>query len=653
MPGDDSGDPQVSQHAAPAKDAYVAGHDIVFQASAPAAGQPERPRRIWGGVPARNPSFTGRGDLLRGIRDGLSDGGRVAVQALRGMGGVGKTQLAIEYAHRYAADYTLVWWLNAENATLLGEQFAVLASKLGCANPGDPVAVVRHAVLSDLHERDHWLLIFDNAETPEDIVPWLPAGGHVLITSRATGWDEIAVQVEIDVLARAESVAILHNRVRTLTGADAAAVAAAVGDLPLAVAQAAGYLAETGMPAIRYVALLKDRAAELLREGKPPTYRLSLAAVTELAYNRLRGQDEAAADLAAACAFLAPEPIPTEWFLTATGLPAALAERFADPIAQSTLLATLTRSALIRLDPEGMVMHRLTQAILRALLPADAAAAAQMTARSAVTAAGPGDKDLPATWPAWSRLLPHLLALKPAESDSKSLCYLAADMAWYLTRRGDFAAARDLSAPLYEQWQVRLGADHLNTLRAANALAEALRGLGRYAQARDVDDDSLARYRQVLGEDDPDTLASASNLTIDLYGLREFQAARELGEDVLARKRRVLGEDHPGTLISANNLAATLSGLGEFRAARELDEDTLTRRRRVLGEDHPDTLTSASNFAADLRDLGEFGAARELDEDTLTRRRRVLGAEHPATRRSEQNLAADLRGLAKENGDGS
>src|SRR5215470_11967156 len=172
-------------------------------------------------IPARNPRFTGRDDLLAGVRARLLAADTAVVQALHGMGGIGKTQLATEYAHRYAESYDLAWWINAEQGGLIGDQVAALGFALGCVQPGAGTEVVRAAVLAELRRRGRWLLVFDNAETPAGIGPWLPGGsGHVLITSRERAWAEVAAPVEVDVLARAESVAILQHRVSGLDAAD-------------------------------------------------------------------------------------------------------------------------------------------------------------------------------------------------------------------------------------------------------------------------------------------------------------------------------------------------------------------------------------------------------------------------------------------------
>src|SRR6185437_7362218 len=285
--------------------------------------------RVWN-IPARNPGFTGRDDLLAEMREQLLAGDKAVVQALHGMGGVGKTQLAAEYAHRFAGSYDLAWWVDAERAGLIGDQFAALAGELGGADRGAGAEVVRAVVLGELRERGGYLLVLDNAGRPGDVAGWLPGGGgHVLITSRERGWGEIAAPVEVDVLARGESVAFAEGRVAGLDRAGAGELAAAVGDLPLALAQATAFMTGTGTSAAAYLDLLRTRAAAVLGQSAPvPLYSRSLAAVTGLAAGQLAAADPAAAELARLCAFFAPEPIPPQVFTTAAGqLPAGLAGR--------------------------------------------------------------------------------------------------------------------------------------------------------------------------------------------------------------------------------------------------------------------------------------------------------------------------------------
>jgi hypothetical protein len=349
--------------------------------------------RVWS-VPAHNPGFAGRDDLLAAVRDQLLAGDRAVVQALHGMGGVGKTQLAIEYAHRFADSYDVAWWVNAEQAGLIGDQFAALGMALGCIQRGAGSEIVRTAVLADLHQRVRWLLVFDNAEGPADIRPWLPGGsGHVLITSRERTWAEIAAPVEVDVLARTESITLLQARVTGLGASDADQLAAQLGDLPLGVVQAAGFMAEAGMPAAQYLDLLGTRAGRLLDQAASgSSYPRSLAAATRLAVERLDAEDPAAAQLASVCAFLAPDPIPGDLFTSAPGeLPGELAARAADPLAWRQTLARLARQSLARVDQRGLVLHRLTQAILRDRLTPDQSAVTRGLAGTILVANHPGD----------------------------------------------------------------------------------------------------------------------------------------------------------------------------------------------------------------------------------------------------------------------
>ena len=248
---------------------------------------PGRLPRVWN-LPARNPGFTGRDGLLVALRDRLLTGDKAVVQAFQGMGGVGKTQLAVEYGYRFAGAYDMAWWIDSEQAGLIGDQFAALGTALGCVDPGAGTEVVRVAVLGELREQGRWLLVFDNARDPADIAGWLPGGsGHVLITSRERRWAEVAASVEVEVLARDESVAILRGRVAGLGESDADRLADDLGDLPLAVAQAAGFMAETGLPAARYLDLLRTRAGQLLEQAVPGSYPRSLAAATRLIADRL------------------------------------------------------------------------------------------------------------------------------------------------------------------------------------------------------------------------------------------------------------------------------------------------------------------------------------------------------------------------------
>src|SRR3954449_11620454 len=262
-------------------------------------------------VPPRNPRFTGRDGMLAELRQRLGAGeGTLVVQALYGLGGVGKTQLALEYAHRFAADYELVWWIDAEQPVLIPDQLARLSTRLDLP-PGPTVADTVERLLTELRGRAHWLLIFDNAERPADIADYRPGGaGHVLLTSRYPGWGALGGRLEVDVLTRAETIALLRARIPALSEELADKLAAELGDLPLAAAQAAGYLEQTDLPPVDYLRRFRAHRAGLLACGDVVDYHGRVDTAWALSLERLHREDPAAVHLLQLAAFLAPEPIP-------------------------------------------------------------------------------------------------------------------------------------------------------------------------------------------------------------------------------------------------------------------------------------------------------------------------------------------------------
>jgi hypothetical protein len=403
------------------RDLYFAQGNINIINTAPGHGvraHDQAPGPVWGNIPPRNPGFAGREGILASVQNVLTSTARAAACVLHGMGGIGKTQIAIEYIYRFADEYDIIWWIDAERAGVIGEQFVALGAELGITPHSAQFAVAKQAVLASLRQAGKWLLVFDNAETPKDILQWLPGGnGHTLITSRFRAWDEIAIPAEVSVLERSESLDLLRTRVPGLSETDAGQLAQAVGNLPLAVVQAAGYMAASGTSATEYRDLLNGRAKDILDLGRPSSYPRSLVAVTRLGLEQLRVRDPSAANLTEICAFLAPEPIPSRWLSqVAAQLPGPLAIRMADPLARGEVLISVARSSLAEVSQDGLVMHRLTQAIIRELQGLEIASDACKFAEIILTSILPDDTRSPESWPEWSHIVPHLLALNPSIS---------------------------------------------------------------------------------------------------------------------------------------------------------------------------------------------------------------------------------------------
>ncbi|MFF4870084.1 FxSxx-COOH system tetratricopeptide repeat protein [Streptomyces sp. NPDC000961] len=604
------------------------------------AGRPD----VWN-VRRRNPDFSGREAELTRLREGLLDPRQSLVQVLHGMGGIGKTQIALAYAHRFGGQYDLVWWIDAEQADQLPVHYTELADRLGIAKPDAGSEHNARALLQHLRDRQRWLLILDNAEDPGQIEPWLPEGpGHVLITSRNPDWQGVAHQTGLDVFTRSDAVAYLELRIPGIAPDQADALAKDLGDLPLALAQAAGVVG-SGMTLDRYRRLVTTSTARILEEGEAPGYPATLAASVDIATDRLGDDHPDALALLRLGAFFGPEPIPTSWLEEARPRLSTIPGDPDDLMWPHTALQPLSRYGLARVDHEAFQIHRLTQAVLRDQTDAEQVRMICGDVASVLGDVDPGDPENPDTWLGWAALASHLTAQHALLSDRPELRVLLLRAVLFLIRSGQPQSAHGLTTSLRRSWVSELGEEHPHTLTCTQYLGHATSDLGDLKGALPLIQDTFARRQRTLGDDHPDTLHSANDLAVILDSISVNTEVHLMHEDTLTRRRRVLGDDHPDTLSSAHNLAAVLRALGELDEARRMHEDTLTRQRRVLGDDHPDTLGSAYGLGTALHDLGNLDEARRMHEDTLTRRRRVLGDDHPDTLHSAHILAAALHHL--------
>ncbi|AGZ40120.1 FxSxx-COOH system tetratricopeptide repeat protein [Actinoplanes friuliensis] len=489
---------------------------------------------VWN-VRRRNPAFTGRGRELAGLRERLCSGERALVQALHGIGGVGKTELAVEYTHLFGNEYDLVWWIDAEVPELIGEQLTALAAAAGWTEIGDAAVITADVVLRRLQRESGWLLIYDNAETVNAIAALIPdGGGHVVITSRSQQTGGVAAApISVDLLDRETASRLVRELAPALPEADAGRLAAAVGDLPLALGQAAGLVAETGMSVDEYLDELSANPAELLGEGPTGRYPQSLAAVVTASMRHLSGQDEAAGQVMRLVAVLAPEPVPLSWLTgTADGtLPRPLATVAASTTARRRMLGRIAAFGLARVDTDNLQVHRLTQAVIT---PTTTSLEIEHADRLLVAAA-PGDESDPDQWPMWAALLPHLLA-RATVTASAALRMTAGRALFYLLLRGEHRTAQALATDWHQRWQQTVGPDDRAVLVAASQLANSLNSLGEHEQARRLHEDTLAGRRRVQGDDHPDTLHAANNLANSLNSLGEHEQARRLREDIAKRR---------------------------------------------------------------------------------------------------------------------
>jgi tetratricopeptide (TPR) repeat protein len=623
---------------------------------AASAEKPRFPGRvppIWN-VAARNVDFTGRAPALERIRDQLAGGGTTAVVALalHGLGGVGKTQLALEYAHRFMADYDLVWWVPSERSDEVTAALANLARKMGL-RVGDNVAEAAEAALEELR-RDaspHWLLIFDNADDPKQLEPYLPAGiGHVLITSRNQAWTRSAEPLEVDVFRPEESVAHLVRHLPDLDPADARMVADALGHLPLAVEQASAWLEQTGMQPHAYVAEINTRAARILGLNQPSDYQTPVVATWDLSFERLQQQSPAAVRMLQLLAYFSPGPISLELLYSDEMYEAlqpfdpSLSERLMLP----RVIRDISRFALVKVDQgsNSLQIHRLVQAVIRSQLTDDAERdEARHAVHRILVGARPrhGEIEDALNWPAYELIWPHLGPSQAEECTDTQTRQLLLDWVRYLWMRGDYEACLSLSQRLQNLWTNVLGPDHSQTLYLQSQIANVLRFQGRFNEARDLDTYVLERQRQELGDDHLFTLITANNLGADLKALGEYREALEIDRQTYGSFKDEFGEDYGRTLMAAHNLTVSLRFVGDYNAALQLDQDTFDRRRTVIGSNHQFTLSTAVSLANDLRAVGAFRDSVSLLRDTLASYQGLLGDDVPDTLQAAIVLAVSLR----------
>jgi hypothetical protein len=593
---------------------------------------------------APRPVFlAGREELLAALKARLTgDGGAgPRVVALCGLGGAGKTSVALEYAHRQLGEVTVAWQFGAEDAAVLAAGFAELAAQLGAADSGDPVASVHGALAAS---RAEWLLVFDNAPDRASVARLVPPAGpgRVLITSRNQIWPP-GQAVEVPVLDSQVAAEFLIGRTGDADRRAALELAGELGGLPLALEQAAAYVQASGESLARYLALFRQRRADLLGRGEPTGYPETVATTWRLAFEDVQQAGPGAAGLLRLLAFYAPGAIPLRLLLQPRpGLARRFGEQVApvleplleDPLAAGDAIGALRRYSLISPPADGSVsVHRLVQAVTADHMPAELTSQWRLAAAALIEAAIPADTEPPATWAVCAALLPHAQAALPDDSDG------VARIANYLGRSGSYAAARDLLRRVVGARERVLGPEHPRTLTTRHELARWTGAAGDPAAARDLFAALLPVYERVLGPDHPDTLRALSNLARWTGEAGDPAAARDLFAALLPVYERVLGPDHPDTLRARSNLARWTGEAGDPAAARDLFAALLAVSQRVLGPEHRHTLTARHWLARLTGEAGDPTAARDQFAALLPVSEQVLGREHPHTLNARANIA--------------
>jgi len=620
---------------------------------------------LWNVPFPRNPFFTGREAILTDLRSTLTSNQRAAItqpQAISGLGGIGKTQTAIEYAYRYQDDYLAVLWVRSSTREELLIDFIAIANLLHLPEKdAQDQSITINAVKGWLETHTRWLLILDNADELDLLRAFMPGGntGHILLTTRAQSMSGLAHKVTIARMGREEGVLLLLRRAGLIVP-DATVEEAAETDrakaltlvqeldgLPLALDQAGAYIEETRSSLSGYLTLYQEQRAKLLawRGGRAFEHPAPVATTWSLSFEKVEQANPAASELLRLCAYLAADAIPEEIITHgAEDLGPVLGPVAADQFALDMALRELLSYSLVERDSEAhtLSLHRLVQAVLKDAMDEEAQQQWAERTVKAVNAAFP-DSEF-ANWQHCQRLLPQAQACARL-IEQWSLAF--AEAARLLNQAGYYLQARaqyDEALPLYQRalaiCEKTLGLEHPTTATSLNNLALLYRAQGNYQEALPLSEHALAICDRTLGPEHPNTASSLNKLAGLYQDLGNYQEALPLLKRALAICDRTLGPEHPNTASSLNNLAGLYRAQGNYQEALPLCQRALAICEKTLGPEHPDTAQNLNNLAGLYQDQGNYQEALPLYQRALAiREQQPLGPEHPDTAQSLNKLA--------------
>ena len=617
---------------------------------------------------APNPLFVGREDDLKTLARQLKAGetsavGQVEIAAATGLGGMGKTQLASEFVHRYGSFFAGgVFWMSFADAASVPVEVAACGQSLGLHSSFDAltldqqVRLVKEAWQSPLPR----LLVFDNCEEESLLQAWRPrfGGARVLVTSRRAEWDAaLSVKtVPLTTLPRPASVELLRLFRPDVPAEDKAldAIADELGDLPLALhlagsflrfyrntpsGQMAAYLEQLREPNLLAHPSLQGRGA-----GVSPTgHEAHVGRTFALSFERLepaRATDTLAIGLLVRAAWFAPgEPIPRSLLLQSGGPDSA--DRSAGLDAEDALRRLIDLGLLEVNDQNDPLMHRLVAAWAHSVADTDKARA---TVEEVIVAEASRLNEIgnPALLRAWQ---PHLRMLTDRASDRKDemAARLCDELGVHLWRAGDYSGARPYLEKAVSLHEEVSGLGHPATANSLNNLGRLLHSQGDYATARAVYERGLLIREKVLGLEHPDTAHSLNDLGALLCDQGDYEGARLRHEKALAVREQVLGPQHQDTALSLANLGSVLDKQGNLLGAHSHHERALAIFEKVHGPEHPNTATSLNDLGNLLRRQGDLAGARLHRERSLAIYKKVLGSEHPHTATALSNLGSLLQ----------
>ena len=629
---------------------------------------------VWNVPFQKNPYFTGREDVLTHLHETLVTEKNVALtqpRVISGLGGIGKTQLAIEYAYRYRNDYQYVFWVRADTYELLVSDFNDIANSINLSIKDEKdQGLIVGAVKNWLQTYAGWLLIFDNADDLEGVRNFLPkqGKGHVLLTTRAPVLGIEAQGIELDAMKPEESDLFLLRRAKLLaldasldTVSDidrrkAQEIVETMGNLPLALVQAGAYIERTQCGLSGYLERYQKRRAELLKErsGLASDHPEPVATTWSLSFEKVEQTNPAAADLLRLCAFLHPDAIPEEILIDgASALTQALQAAANDVLALDNAIVELRRYSLIRrnLDAKTLTIHRLVQAVLKDTMHESYHYEWAERAVRVVNVVFP--KVQFSTWERCQLYLPHVQLcaelIKQWNMGFPEAARLLNDAGYYLSERGQYPEAEALLKQALTIREKMPSPELADIAQSQNNLAEVYRLQGKYAQALPLFEQSLASRKQILGPEHPDVASTLNNIAKLYFHQAKYPQAEQLYQRALALREKALGSEHPDVALTLSNMATNYSEQGKYSQAEPLYRQALAIQEKALGSEHPNVAHTPSSMATYYNNQGKYPQAEQLYRRLYTLYLRTLGPGHIKTMEAMKLCTAATQKVRQRN----
>jgi tetratricopeptide (TPR) repeat protein len=593
-------------------------------------------------LPPRNRYFTGRNQNLDKIPMVFKDNNFIQVT---GLGGIGKTQLALEYAYRYGERYTsIIWFVSAVNETTIFSSFVALCKKVGVDLPNDySEPDVQKSAKEWLEHSDGWLLILDDLELYETVMPYLPlkSSGHILITTRVTNANLGAV-VNIGELSEDEAVEFLKLNLATVeTDAQLKELAKKLGYFPLALEQAASYILETKVTIPEYFYQF-DSAKIVLTDDKEKAFTQFdqvMLATLQTSFSKI---SESAKQLLYLCAYMAPHEIPHSLFIRNIDLlPEPLRSNLNDKSGRFTLSDELEAYALITGQRQEFSVHPYYQWYLRQLQE-DRSEWVNICLRLFIS-------DIPREFDDWEskerfvHIAEHAYFVAGHAHSIKFKSNATSELYFCLGYGFDKIGQYDKSLDCYHKalmiHEKTLGKKNPDTAKTYNNIANVYKKQGDYSKALEWLEKASSISEKVIGKENPSTAKTYNNIASVYKSQGDYASALEYYHKALAIFEKVLGREHPDTATTYNNIAGVYYIQGDYPKALELYQKNLAIDEKILGREHPDTATTHNNIAFVYSNQGDYGKALEWYYKALEIREKVLGENHPDTATTYNNIA--------------